>query len=103
MQPSSNAIYDVLSGLDTETEDREQGYRPLALYVLCATSQQKDQKQNRNGDSQEPEQNVSSRSCFFRSIGQMHRGQSFLWLLIRVSYVLRVGPGELKARKCFCP
>jgi hypothetical protein len=42
------------------------------LETLCATAQQKDQKQNRNWYPKKPQQNVSCRACFFDPVQQMH-------------------------------
>jgi hypothetical protein len=43
-------------------------FRLISSQGLCATLQQKDQKQNRNGNSEKPKQNVSGRTGLFDSI-----------------------------------
>jgi hypothetical protein len=43
-------------------------FRLISSQGLCATPQQKDQKQNRNGNSEKPKQNVSNRTGLFDSI-----------------------------------
>jgi len=43
-------------------------FRLISSQVLCATPQQKDQKQNGNGNPKKPKQDVSSRTGLFDSI-----------------------------------
>jgi hypothetical protein len=43
-------------------------FRLISSQVLCATLQQKDQKQNRNGNPKKPKQDVPSRTGLFDSI-----------------------------------
>src|SRR6266516_7007500 len=47
-------------------------FRLISSQGLCATPQQKDQKQNRNGNSEKPKQNVSGRTGWFDSIRKAH-------------------------------
>jgi hypothetical protein len=50
--------------------------------MLCATTQQEDQEQNRKGNSDKPKKNVARGTCLFNSFRQFHRDQFGLLLLV---------------------